>query len=58
MQAAGLCTSFLNGVNVTTVQSQAGRRSVRIEFEDMPRYKLFILYQKKKGSELKCLAVC
>jgi len=45
-QVAGLCTS--SGVNVSTVQPQAGRRSVRIEFEDMPRYKLFIFYKKKK----------
>ena len=49
-----LRTSFFNGVSVTTVQLQAGCRSVRIEFEDMPRYKLFILNK----IELKCLAVC
>jgi len=43
-----LRTSFLSDVNVTTVQLQAGRRSVRIEFEDIPHYNLFIFYKKRK----------
>ena len=50
------CISFLNGVNVSTAQPEAGRRSVRIEFEDMPLYKLVIFH--KKSLELKCLALC
>ena len=40
-QVAGLRTSFLNVVNVSKAQHQRGRRSFRIEFEDIPRYKLF-----------------
>ena len=47
-QVADLCTSFLNGDDVSKVQPQAGRRSVRIEFEYVPLYMLFIFYQKKK----------
>ena len=47
-QVAGLRTSFLNVVNVSKAQHQRGRRSFRIEFEDIPRYKLFTFYKKKK----------